>query len=438
MLLGIDVGTGKVAAVVIAPGARNPQAIASVDHQADLASPPNRSYQDPAALLHAARSAIRQLPGDLRSDIEAVGVTGQMHSIAPADHDGAALGPVITWQDEGCDREFLDELQRRSGHRLASGMGLASLIRQRRDGQWPDGARPISAPDLLTAALGGDPGRIEATMAHAWGLFDLPGGDWDRDALRAVDIDVGLLPAVASGRAGRVSPQAAKRFSLPEGIEIYGAIGDNQASVLASLDEPDKQIALTLGTGGQLSVVLADLPPERDTWGPSVELRPFPDRRFLAVAACLSGGAAWQWLARSAAAWASELGLEAPEIDRIYRRLNELGLEASWSATVDCRFAGERHRPDDRGAIRNLSQAPLSLGALAAGVAEGIFRNLRDMLPASLLQGRREIVASGNAMRKNPLLQQAARAVFQMPVRLSPSRESAAVGAAISASRSPR
>jgi sedoheptulokinase len=57
------------------------------------------------------------------------------------------------------------------------------------------------------------------------------------------------------------------------------------------------------------------------------------------------------------------------------------------------------------------------------------------MMPPSLLEGRGRIVASGNALRRNPLLAEAAREVFGKPLEFSSSPEEAACGAAILASR---
>jgi hypothetical protein len=70
------------------------------------------------------------------------------------------------------------------------------------------------------------------------------------------------------------------------------------------------------------------------------------------------------------------------------------------------------------------------LGAVARGLARGIVRNLRGMLPAAALRGRRRVVGSGNALRRVPLLQAMVREEFGPPLVLSAGREEAATGAA--------
>jgi sedoheptulokinase len=101
-------------------------------------------------------------------------------------------------------------------------------------------------------------------------------------------------------------------------------------------------------------------------------------------------------------------------------------------------FLGERHDPNRRGSIEGISLDNLSLGGLARALAHGICANLRDMLPAHLREGRTRLVASGNALDRNPLLRQAAEEVFGMPVLMGAPREAASVGAARLAAQAAR
>jgi sedoheptulokinase len=150
------------------------------------------------------------------------------------------------------------------------------------------------------------------------------------------------------------------------------------------------------------------------------------------VAASLCGGSAWQWLAQTVDHWQAELGLPPVALDDLYVRLNELGARAAGAPglSVHPHFLGERHDPNRRGSIEGISLDNFSLGGLAAALARGICANLRDMLPAPLRAGRTRLVASGNALDRNPLLRRAAEEVFGMPLLMNAPREAAAVGAA--------
>jgi sedoheptulokinase len=439
LFLGLDIGTGKVAAMV-ADRAGVAQASASRSHDAVVTTAPGRSEQDAALLREAAWGAIVQLPADMRSRVRSVGVTGQMHGVLLLDAQAKPVSNLITWQDARCLEEpgFLTRLNARTGHVLRSGYGCATLAWLAERGSVPASAVSAgSIHDWLVAILCGKTRAVtDPTDAASWGLFDLTRLDWDRRAVEAAGLSPAWLPAVrpCGAQAGQLAPDAATRLGLPAGIPVAVAIGDNQASLLATLRDPDHDLALTLGTGGQLSAILpagAKRPQASDRY----ECRPYPDGRMAVVAAALSGGAAWAWLAESAAAWLSELKAPTLPVDQLYRRLNELGLSAGTELDVMPAFAGERFNPSLRGSIGNLGPGGMELGPLARGLARGILDNLRGMLPPEVLAGRTRLVGSGNALRRNELLRCMAEKVFGLPLELPESREEAAAGAARLAAR---
>ncbi|MCX7046029.1 MAG: FGGY-family carbohydrate kinase [Candidatus Sumerlaeota bacterium] len=152
------------------------------------------------------------------------------------------------------------------------------------------------------------------------------------------------------------------------------------------------------------------------------------------MAASLCGGAAWAWLADTVTLWLKELGAEPVARGRVFERLSELGMATKDELLVRPHFLSERHDPLLRGAIERIEANPLSLGPLARGLARGIIANLRDMLPAEVLAGRARVVASGNALRRSPLLRQMTEEVFGLPLQISDAVEEAATGAALLAS----
>ena len=123
--------------------------------------------------------------------------------------------------------------------------------------------------------------------------------------------------------------------------------------------------------------------------------------------------------------------------DSLYARLNELAASApradSSGVTVHPHFLGERYAPALQGSIEGITLGNLSLGTLARSLAESIAANLRDMLPARFREGRTKVVASGNALERNPILRQAASEALGLPVVMSAPPEAAAVGAALTA-----
>lgn len=436
MRLGIDIGTSKAAAV-ICDAAGRVRAAASIEHFAGVPRPDGRCEQDVAALLAAMRRAVLSLPAGLRARARSVGVTGQMHGVALLNAAGRPRTPLINWQDRRCTEPaaFLPRLARRTGHRLRSGYGCATLAWfAARRGMPRDAAAAGTLQDIAVMLLcGARRPVIDPTDAASWGLFDASRERWDVRAVRAARIPDHLLPEVVpcGSIAGAVCAEMASALGLREGIPVAAAIGDNQASLLATLRDPSTDLALTFGTGAQASAVMAPGPARRAAAGcPTCECRPYPGGRSAVVAASLCGGAAWAWLADSARAWIRDLGGTPPDRDRVFARLNELGLASREEIEIHPHFLGERHDPALAGRILGISMDNFHLGAVARGLARGMVRALRDMMPRAALRGRLRIVGSGNALRRVPLLQVMVREEFALPLVLAPAREEAALGAA--------
>jgi sedoheptulokinase len=437
MLLGIDIGTSKVAAAIVNPAGKA-LAVRSQAHSAPLAAPAGRAQQDPRVLLESALREIESLPAGLRKQVAAIGVTGQMHGVLLQEAGGMHVTPLITWQDQRCleDLSFLPDLNAQTGYALCAGFGCATLAWLSAKKAIPAGAaHAATIGDWVAARLGGRAAPVtDPTDAASWGLLDLKRLDWDRTAVRQAGFPVELLPRIqpCGSPCGQLDAALADRLGLRAGIPIATAIGDNQASLLATLRDPRRELALTLGTGGQLSAVLkAGQRPARRRAG--FEYRPYPGGRLAAVAASLCGGAAWSWLPETVERWLAELGLPCPPRDDLFEKLDELGLRAKDEITIRPRFLGERHDADARGVISGVRLDNFSLGNVARALARGIMVNIKDMLPTDLLEGRTRMVASGNALRRSALLRKMAQEVFGLPLVLAGGREEAAVGAALNA-----
>jgi len=91
-------------------------------------------------------------------------------------------------------------------------------------------------------------------------------------------------------------PEVAKNRCLlgqtSDGIPVVNAIGDNQASFLGAVKEPEKSILVNVGTGSQVSCMGSAY---AKTSG--METRPFVDGQYLFVNSPLCGGRAYAMLA---------------------------------------------------------------------------------------------------------------------------------------------
>jgi sedoheptulokinase len=460
--LGIDIGTGKIAAVILDP-AGSILAVASRPHQAAISAPPGHFEQDPQKLYSVARDVVRELPESFRKQVRSVGLTGQMHGVVLVDGQNLPVSPLITWQDQRVLTDnFFADLQDRLNKWVFVGYGLITLAYLCAKNMLPSNAACGSTIHawLASRLCGMDRPVLDPTDAHSWGMMDgLLEDRWDRTEISLAGVPQHILPEIVpTGKhIGILTEKMAAEFGLPVGAAIFAALGDNQASLLATLENPQTDLGLTLGTGGQLSAVIQldqklikDLDQQhfedryeeltgrhpgkaknRKAISESFEFRPYlGGKQRLAVAALLCGGSAWNWLAETVHQWMKDVEAAPVETGQLFARLNEMGLNSRSEVLVRPHFLGERFDPDLRGRIDGLGTNPLDLGCLARGVAMGIADSLRIMMPFHILNKRKRIVASGNALRRNPLLVKAAEEVFGLPVVLSPWTEEAACGAA--------
>ncbi len=441
MYLGIDIGTSKTAAVII-DDRRRLLASSSGPGNAKIKSSSGRSEQSPEKLLKSAVSVVRKLPSALRKKVKTVGVTGQMHGVVVLDVKGNPVSNLINWQDQRCleDDKFLPSLNERTGYHLCTGFATATLAWMVKNKKLPKNAASAgSILDLLVMRLC-DLKRpfIDPSGAASWGLYDLQRIRWDMNAVKSAGIPFKIMPEILdfNNAAGTLSEKSSKIFGLPKDIPVYVAIGDNQASLMATLYDPEQQIALTLGTGGQVSAILpASHKPCKIGKISSFEYRPFPGCRYAAVASSLCGGSAWNILAEAIHSILMDFEYRNIGKDEIFEKLNKLGSKGIASGlVVKPNFLGERHDPSLTGWISGIKSDNLLLGNLSAAFADGIITNLRDMLPSQFYKGRKVIVGSGNALRKNPLLRKSAERIFGMKLVIPDSMEEAACGAAIHAS----
>ena len=94
---------------------------------------------------------------------------------------------------------------------------------------------------------------------------------------------------------------------------------------------------------------------------------------------------------------------------------------------VNTLFLGTREDPEKRGSIQNIDTNNLSIANFAYGFIQGILKELHH--PSILLNDVPFMVASGNAVRKSPLMKQAIEKEFGLPCKIPPFLEEATIGA---------
>lgn len=162
------------------------------------------------------------------------------------------------------------------------------------------------------------------------------------------------------------------------------------------------------------------------------ESNPVPYRGNIAVVASLSGGRVLAGLARALQDFMKEAAVEPlPSLEAIHHVMHGQGIKKkSTDLKANANLSGERYDPLFRGSLTNLSFDNLSIGDITAALCRGLVTSLKDSLPEQLLVGRCEVVGSGNAISRSPLMQQIIQQSCGCALKLQEGAEATACGAA--------
>ena len=168
----------------------------------------------------------------------------------------------------------------------------------------------------------------------------------------------------------------------------------------------------------------------------TIEYFPYFGGTYVAVAASLNGGNCLATFVKMLQEWAVDLGLSINQ-SKIWEKTIALGQNASEEdlVVVNPTLFGERHDPNLRGMVSNITTHNLGLGQVTRSICKGIAKNLAEMMPPQLLTdeaGLTRIIGSGACLSRNPVLMQEVQNIYQMPVEFT-SEGSACIGAALEA-----
>lgn len=426
--IGIDIGTTTISAVVLETEAEQVLEARTIQNGSFIRTEHEwERIQDADVIIRKATAVLDELL-ERYPDAGSIGLTGQMHGIVYVDGEGKCVSPLYTWQDQrGNLAEFdgasvVNLAKEVCGAVISTGYGLATHLYQNRKGAVPEGAVSLcTIPDYLGMVLTGrKKPLLHLSMAASLGFFDGKSGSFRRDQLERLGIDTSILPEVTDKFAV---------LGSYKGRPVTAAIGDNQASFLGSVGFQKNTLLLNVGTGGQISV-LSDQYFE----APGIEARPLTKDRFILVGSSLCGGRAYAILEKFFRAYAAAAGAGDGSQYEVMAGLAACA-PAEDPMVVQTTFNGTRVNPDLRGSIRNLSEDNFTPEGLVQGVLTGMAGELYDMFE-TIHEGTGieacRLVASGNGLRKNAVLQRIFEEMFGAELKLARYEEEAACGAAIS------
>lgn len=423
--LGIDIGTTTISAVVLNLTARTQADAYTLLNDSQVDTGEDYRREQDAELL--AGKVERLVASILKSypSIGSIGFTGQMHGIVYIDRQGRAVSNLITWQDERANQPapsgqtYCREMEERTGRPVAAGYGLATHYTNLKTGLVP--CEAVTLCTIMDYAVMRLTGRakplIHASNAASFGFYDAGRGGFDTAALAALGVDAAFLPEVTGDCA------AAGQF---QGIPVTVALGDNQASFLGSVRDEEKSVLVNYGTGSQVSMVTRHTAHEAP-----LELRPYTQGRYLLSGSALCGGRAYALLERFFRAYIEACGGEAKSQYEVMNRLAEEARRTGATLRVKTTFCGTRQEPSLRGGMADIGEENFTPGQMIAGVLNGMAEELYDMYRAAGRGGAQILVASGNAVQKNPVLREILSEKFGMALKIPRFKEEAALGAAL-------
>lgn len=431
--VGLDIGTTTISAVVVDVESRSVEKAYTISNGSFIKTPMAwQKQQDPAVIISKAMQLLDDICEQYRG-ICRIGLTGQMHGIVYVDRDGKHISPLYTWQDGSGDVEDFDGesichiVERECGMKVYTGYGLVTYLYHQKKGELPDGAAGLcTIADYLGMALTGrkDP-YMHSGNAASLGFYDVKNHTFMTEMLAGLGADISILPKVTDEY---------RQLGTYKDIPVITAIGDNQASFLGSVKEPEKSILVNMGTGGQVSVLS-----DRVCYGRDIETRPFNNGTYLIAGSSLCGGRAYAVLENFFRSYAESMGIE--DVDH-YHVMDEILKEEGYckenAICVDTRFSGTRENPLRKGSITGLDVHNFTPASMIYGVLDGMAQELYDMytgIDDKLLTGKTVMVASGNGIRKNRHLQHIMEEKFGMKLQLAENKEEAAFGAALTDSK---
>lgn len=437
-VLGLDVSTTATKALLVDAGGAVLGA-ASTPHAAPTSPHPLGSEQAPADWWRATCASVRDALGAAGldgADVEAVGLTGQMHGLVMLDERGDVLRPALLWNDGRAEAECaevrdavggLEALVGLTGNDAFAGFTLPKLVWVRRHEPevYARTAQILLPKDYVRYRLTGD---YATDRAGAGGtlMLGLEARDWSEAILEALDVPRGWLPPTHEGPevAGVVSRAGAAATGLRAGTPVVGGGGDQAAGAVGTGAVTPDVWALAVGTSG---VVFA--PSSAPRVAPEGRAHAFPHAvpgRWHLMGVMLSAAGALRWY-RDALAPGVPFGDLVAEAEGV-----EAGAEG---LTFLPYLTGERTPHADveaRGAFVGLAARhgrPHLTRAVLEGVAFGLADNL-SLLEAVGLDRPAALRTSGGGTR-SPLWRRVLADVLGARLEAPASTEGAAFGAAL-------
>lgn len=214
---------------------------------------------------------LRELTDALRHRPLAIATTSMGETGALVTERGDVVAPLVSWLDTRAQAETseleaklgAERLYEITGHRIDFFWGLPRVmwLRRHRAADFAHARVWLAPADLATFWLSGEAATSPSLASRTMAL-DQSTLTWSDELLAAAEVPCSILPpVVASGTpVGAVTPQAARRSGLPEGLPVVVGGHDRLCGALAAR-AGDRRVPVDSAGTAETVVVLADRRP---------------------------------------------------------------------------------------------------------------------------------------------------------------------------------
>jgi xylulokinase len=276
--LGIDVGTSGTKVLLL--GSKG-KVLATAEAPHTLLTPkPGWTEQKPEEWYQAAAQATRAVLKKAKAkpgDVQAIGLSGQMHGSVFLDGAGKVLRPALLWNDQRTAAQC-QEIEAKAGGRSAliqmvSNPALTGFtapkilwLRENEPKKYDQCRQVLLPKDYIRYRLTGE-FASEVSDASGTLLLDVTKRNWHDGLISLLGIDKALLPKVFESQevSGKLTATAAADFGLTAGVPVVGGGGDQAAGAVGTGVVEAGLVSASMGTSG---VIFAASPgPQTDPEG---------------------------------------------------------------------------------------------------------------------------------------------------------------------------
>jgi xylulokinase len=428
MILGIDIGTTAVKAVLLDERART---VAEAEAQHDLHTPrPGWAEEVPEDWWRGASAAVRRVLHGRQP--KAVGVSGMVPALVVLDASGRPLRLAIQQNDARAVDEIRwfrqhfpeDELFLRTGATWNAQVLPPKIrwLQQQEPGVWANARRLCGSYEYVAWRFTGAE-YAEANWALESGMWDARRRGWIPELLALLELEPQLLKPVRRPHevVGAVTRDAHEATGILAGTPVVAGSADHIATALAAGLRRRGDAVLEFGGAGNFLYALADFAPLRELF---IDYHDLPDL-FVLNGCMATSGSLVKWFRDRFTS-----GKSYAELDREAEAVPP----GSEGLVLLPYFMGEKtplNDPDARGTIIGLTlahTAPHLYRAILEGVAYA-FRHHGDVLRGGGHSVTRYYVMGGGA--RSPLWRRITASVLGQEVSyLAAGHAGSAYGAA--------